>query len=427
MANKRSQQIQPGSTLAGRYEIIRVLGEGGMGCVFLAQHKQVKRNYALKLLWLTANDNQRTYQRFLQEARVAGSFDHANLASVYDYGETEDGHPFIVMDFVDGVSLHSILEQEEQIDLIRAIKIFLQICAGLTHIHGKGLVHRDLKPANIMVVQSNHGNGDSSNKEKGSRQDSDHAEEQIKIVDFGITKILAKSSESDEDSTKAGEVFGSPCYSGPEQCLGYPVDARSDIYALGCLMYHTLTGKRPFEGETAIETIVMQLHQSPLPFSAICPDRRMPHLLEQIIFKCLEKRPEDRYSSASAVAEELTAVLRRLTGSQQKPGSLQANIDTVKLNPVGSSKKKAGAFHLVTILAAILALVALAFFLSVKYRTVKHPQVTQPAATRDSRAAASESASQSVTDTAPTIPKRPTEAQHLQPPSSPATKTEPAN
>lgn len=347
MVVKRSKSVEPGSILADRYEVIRVIGEGGMGCVFLARHIQVGRIYALKLLWVSKDDDYQTYQRFLREARIAGSFSHVNLASVYDYGESEDGYPFIVMDYVDGFSLRDLLRRKEPIDVPRAIEIFIQICSGLTYVHERGLVHRDLKPSNVMVVDF-------------------EGEKKVKIVDFGITKVLEGSGQEEEDLTKAGEVFGSPCYSGPEQCLGYPVDARSDIYSLGCLMYHTLAGVKPFEGETTIETIVMHLHRTPPPFSLVCPERNIPEQLEKIVFKCLEKAPDDRYASMADVAADLSLVLESSDEAQEKTPRM--NIDKADLEARSAAFLRSckTAFRppvKVTITAVALALLALAFFL----------------------------------------------------------------
>ncbi|GEM_PF-1967700 len=301
MAQQKSHPIDAGATLAGRYELLKIIGQGGMGCVFLARHKQVGRHYAVKVLWRRHDEDKRICQRFLQEAKIAGSLSHVNLTSVYDYGETEEGYPFIVMDFVDGVSLSELLDSHERIDIPRAIGIFRQICAGLLYAHEKGLVHRDLKPANVMLV--NH-----------------EGAELVKIVDFGIAKVIAKPGENVQELTGSGEIFGSPYYASPEQCMGQSVDARSDVYSLGCLMFQVLTGHRPVEGENPIQTIIKHIQQQPPSFAEVRPDHGVPEALENIVLKCMAKSPDERYQSVAAVSEELSRFRPAGAGSGQAAG-----------------------------------------------------------------------------------------------------------
>lgn len=300
VAQKQLKETRLGSVLAGRYELVAVLGEGGMGSVFLARHQLVGRQYALKIMWATQKEDEARYKRFIQESRVAGSFNHPNLASVYDYGETEEAYPFMVMDLVAGVSLERLLNDEGPLDLQRAVRIFWQICAGLAYAHERGLVHRDVKPANIMILN-------------------DNGVDQVKIVDFGISKVLEHGGQTMPELTKAGELFGSPLYLSPEQCLGHAVDQRSDIYSLGCVMFQTLTGHPPFSGETSVETIVMHLH-APVP--PLTGRKERPALIteiEAIVDKCLAKEVEDRYQKVTEVACDLT----RLSEKAARPELVQ--------------------------------------------------------------------------------------------------------
>jgi serine/threonine protein kinase len=183
-----------------------------------------------------------------------------------------------VMDCLEGQNLNEILLKDVRIPIERAINIFRQTCLGLEHAHKNGVVHRDLKPSNLCLIQGEGGH------------------EIVKIVDFGIAKLLRDSGKEQTRLTQTGEVFGSPLYMSPEQCRAKPIDSRSDIYSLGCLMYECLTGKVPLEGETAYETMTMHVGKAPPPFSKIAPDLRLNASIEALVFRCLEKRPEDRYN-----------------------------------------------------------------------------------------------------------------------------------
>ncbi len=314
---RRYSTREAGSTLAGRYELLKILGQGGTGSVFMAKHTQVERIYAVKVLWKTKEHDERAYKRFLQEAKIAGSLCHANLTSVYDYGETDEGYPFLVMDFVDGVSLAELLKRCDVVDITRAVKLCVQICAGLSHAHDRGLVHRDLKPSNVMLV--------------------DHeGQEQVKIVDFGIAKVMVSAGKEQQNLTGTGEIFGTPFYASPEQCMGYTVDARSDIYSLGCLLYEILTGRKPIEGENTIQTILMHLQEPPAPFIEVRPDLNLPTSLEKIVFKCLEKKPEHRYQTVTDLSIDLGRFLDAARAGRN-------GVDTARTAAVAQSSAKSEA------------------------------------------------------------------------------------
>ncbi len=338
-----------GSTLAGRYELLKTLGQGGTGSVFMAKHTQVERICAVKVLWKTKEHDERAYKRFLLEAKIAGSLCHVNLTSVYDYGETDEGYPFLVMDFVDGVSLAEVLKQSGKVEITRAVKVCVQICAGLSHAHDRGLVHRDLKPSNIMLV--------------------DHeGQEQVKIVDFGIAKVMASANKEQQHLTGTGEIFGTPFYASPEQCMGYSVDGRSDIYSLGCVLYEILTGQKPIEGENTIQTILMHLQEPPAPFSEVCPDLDLPEQLEKIVFKCLEKKPEHRYQTVTDLSIDLGRFLNsKKSGRNGADAGRTAVIGQGSVRATGAVAKKGRltAFQPMTLLVVgiLSAGVALDFFL----------------------------------------------------------------
>ena len=177
-----------------------------------------------------------------------------------------------------------------RIPVERAINIFRQTCLGLEHAHKNGVVHRDLKPSNLCIIKGDGGS------------------ETVKIVDFGIAKLLPETGKEQTKLTQTGEVFGSPLYMSPEQCKARPIDSRSDIYSLGCLMYESLTGKPPLEGETAYETMTMHVSKTPPPFSKAAPDAHINRSIEALVFRCLEKVPEDRYQSAAEVLADLPTI-----------------------------------------------------------------------------------------------------------------------
>jgi serine/threonine-protein kinase len=378
-AQNRPRPIEVGSILAERYEVVETLGEGGMGCVYKVRHRQIGRIYAVKVMWRSKDYNERDYKRFLQEAKIAGSFTHANLASVYDYGETADGYAFMVMDYVDGISLAELLGQDRLIELNRAVNIFIQICAGLHYAHEKGLIHRDIKPSNIMVVQ-----------------EGDH--EHVKIVDFGITKVLSTTIDTEKDLTRAGEIFGSPFYISPEQCVGDEVDTRSDIYSLGCLMYQVLTGHKPFDGESAVETIIAHLHSAPHTFEEVCPDLKLPRRIEEIVLKCMERVPRDRYQSLSEVAVDLKDFARSPAheGYDRKELIAAKAAQDLSGKEATTSQKRITALAVIPAIAMTLGIVTFVFCKGMW--TVNHADTAAPQASQTSVQAPSQPIATTTTD-----------------------------
>jgi eukaryotic-like serine/threonine-protein kinase len=279
-----------GTLLDNRYEILEVLGGGGMGLVYKARHNLMKRIVAIKMLHKQFVGTGDALKRFQQEAQASSCLSLPNILTVYDFGLTPDGQPYMVMDYLDGYSLSDLLAKEGHLPVERSINIFVQACTALAHAHEKGVLHRDLKPSNIMLVNF------------------ENQKDFVKIVDFGIAKLLTRQGADAEQLTKTGEVFGSPLYMSPEQCRGKVLDARSDIYSVGCVMYKTLSGAPVFSGEELIELLFKQMSDAPAPFSEICPELKIPSELEEIVFKALAKEPENRYQSMN----ELRGVLRQL-------------------------------------------------------------------------------------------------------------------
>ncbi len=267
------------------------IGEGGMSVVYKARHVDLNRTVAIKVLLPHLTTNMKNLQRFKQEAVTASALSHPNLIRVENFGVTPEGRTFIIMDFVQGVSLADVIAKEGKIDPVRAVFIFVQAANALQHAHERNVIHRDLKPSNIMLV---------NNGEDG---------ESAKIVDFGIAKLLLDDEDQVQHLTQTGEVFGSPLYMSPEQCRGERLDNRSDIYSMGVLMYEALTGKAPIRGANVFETMQKQLSDIPDPIvDEKAPDSLLKRL-NTVVMKALEKDPSARYKEMSELETDLNNAL----------------------------------------------------------------------------------------------------------------------
>jgi serine/threonine-protein kinase len=316
-----------GTKLLGRLEILEILGCGGMGTVYKAYDLMMNRIVAIKMLHQHLTNNPEAVKRFHLEAQAASRLSLPNILTVHDFGVSDEGQPYMVMDYLEGVSLSDVLEKEKRLTVERSLSIFIQGCAGLAHAHQKGVLHRDLKPSNIMLVNY-----------------SDDQEDFVKIVDFGIAKILNRAGDAGSvNLTRTGEVYGSPLYMSPEQCRGMELDARSDLYSFGCVMYKTLTGLPVFTGSELIELLFKQVSEMPAKFAKICPEANIPPALEEIVFKSLAKHPDDRYSSMTALKDVLEAYKRKLTGEETGAMTPKAVADVGALQELiqKSSSRKA--------------------------------------------------------------------------------------
>ncbi len=288
IASNHSEQIV-GSIFDSRYEIIDFLGQGYMSKVYKAQHRTRKNISAIKITHPDAFGSMGVFARFQQELRITRQFNHRNVVGVHEIGA--EPKIYMIMEYVHGVSLAKMLDSASRLHYKRSLNIFRQICDGLSHIHERGVVHRDIKPSNIMLIND------------GASADL------VKIVDFGIAKSITRKDNVRTPFLKRG-LSGSPYYMSPEQCQEYNVDARSDIYAMGCLMYKTLTGHQPVTGHDVLECLQNQISFSPKSFAAVCPEIRIPDDLENIILKCLAKEREDRFQSASELKQALESVMK---------------------------------------------------------------------------------------------------------------------
>ena len=229
--------------VGGRYKVLSILGKGGMGLVYRVEQIFLGKELALKTIhknFLTDT----AVKRFALEARTAFAVDHPNIISVKAFGLLDDQIPFLAMEIVNGETLAELLQDSGPLPMAAALPIIIQVCHGLAHAHDCGVVHRDIKPSNIMILR------DLAIGTKGS----------VKILDFGIAKFSHREGGEIQALTKTGEIFGSPLYMSPEQCMGSQVDCRCDIYSLGCVIFEILTGKAPFIGKNALATLMM--HQS---------------------------------------------------------------------------------------------------------------------------------------------------------------------
>jgi serine/threonine protein kinase len=283
--DRASEERLIGQTFADRYEIIQLLGKGGMGIVYKARHKFMNRQVAIKILhpFLLADLN--NMKRFRQEAEATSALQHPNVIQIFDFGLTTSGEAFLVMEFLEGTSLDILLDKVETLSVERAVDIFLQCCDALEHAHSHGIIHRDLKPSNVVLIN-----------QRGS---SDF----IKLVDFGIAKFTAP--ERNNNFTQDQTVRGSPGYMSPEQCQALKLDARSDIYSFGCVMYEALTGAPPFPADNAIDAMYMHCRTKPESICSLMPPGTIPQQLDEIILQSLAKDPAERQQTVGQLKRDL--------------------------------------------------------------------------------------------------------------------------
>ncbi len=280
------ENLDEGRVFADKYLIENLLGAGGVGAVFKAKHLYIDRYVALKLLQPQLSQDRLAMRTFQREAMAIANVQHKNIVSVYDFGISCNQEPFLVMEYVDGTDLAEILTKESTLSVQRVINLAVQICSGLVEAHSKGIIHCDLKPSNILILGQD-------------------PQETVKLVDFGLAQILPHESTVQSQLTDKFFVCGTPLYMPPEQCAGEQLDARSDIYSLGCILYEALTGVRIFEGKTALETFAKQSVFVPPPMSSIHPQRQFSAALEACVSSMLAKKPADRPQSMKEVMKQL--------------------------------------------------------------------------------------------------------------------------
>jgi serine/threonine protein kinase len=273
-----------GKTIRGKYRVLKKLGAGGMGAVYLAEQLSIGRKVALKVLQREFAMNDEFIKRFHQEARLAASLNHRHVITIHDFDQTDDGNLFIAMEYVEGQNLKSIIQQRP-LKLARALRFAVQIAEGLSAAHRAGVIHRDIKPENIMILQ---------------------VLEEVRLMDFGISRL--RDTETLARLTRPGMIMGTPAYMAPEQIEGHEVDEKSDIYAFGVVLYEMLTGETPFKAPTPTALLMKHIKELPVPLRQLRAD--VPGGVEHLVMQTLEKQPERRQSAMEEIAIELRRIER---------------------------------------------------------------------------------------------------------------------
>ncbi len=279
-----------GKKIEGKYEVQSILGEGGMAIVYKAYHTKMERLVVIKVMqgWLLSNKN--AVERFERESKMTAKLAHPNIVTVFDYGVLNQKEPYLVMEYIKGESLGDKIARQGALPFATAAGIIIQICRGLQEAHSVGIIHRDLKPDNILL------------------QDRSDRPDWVKIVDFGISHLV----QGNKRLTKTGKMVGTPEYIAPEQLKDKPLDIRTDLYALGIILYETLTGRVPFEGESAEGILMKHLLEPPPPLSFHNDDFAEGTPFDAIIAKALRKEPDERYQTATEFRLDVEEALNKV-------------------------------------------------------------------------------------------------------------------
>ncbi|HXM37978.1 MAG TPA: serine/threonine-protein kinase [Gemmatimonadales bacterium] len=317
-----------GQVVADRYHVVKKLGEGGMGQVYLAEHVKMGRRSAIKVMNPSMVHDPDAVARFNREASNASRITHPNVCAIYDFGETPDGLIYLAMEFIEGEPLTDLLERDGALPVPRAASIFQQTADALQAAHDLGIVHRDLKPDNIMLTRRK-GGGDT-----------------VKVVDFGIAKAVG-GDQPGQQVTKTGLVVGTPEFMSPEQLSGDALDGRSDLYSLALVFYRMLSGKLPFEATTVQETMIKRLTDEPMKLAESRPDVSFPPGLQAVLDTALARSPIDRYQTVAKFAADVAAVTggRAPTAAvpQTRDGSSDTAGKTQLLDPsAGATQRMSG-------------------------------------------------------------------------------------
>lgn len=338
-----------GEILSSKYEILEALGSGASSVVYKVKRLPGGEIFAAKILHRYLIEKEDTYKRFVQEAQATMRLSHPNIIKTYEFNQSSE-MPYFIMDYIEGTTLCD-LTGGGPLNLIRAWNLFLQIADAVEYAHKEGVIHRSIKPGNIMIC-----------KDKSGR-------ESAVVSDFGLAKLLPSSGQELQELTAKGAILGSPLYMSPEQCMGREADARTDVYAMGCLMYECISGKPPLKGEGIIQTMSKHLSDLPEGFDAICPELKIPPHVQAIVLKCLAKRPEERYESMEQLKKDL---LRYQQGKRPKAMSSTASFRVAESKPNEKEKDPDRILKLTLVLIFILLLGLVA------YAVITGPQRKSP-------------------------------------------------
>ena len=291
--------LEAGTVIAGRYKVVRLIGKGGMGVVYRAEHVHMRKTVALKVLHREYLKVEEVVARFEREAVAAARIEHPNVVAASDFGKLEDGSFYLVLEFVDGQSLRSLIEKSGPLPMARTIRIAQQTLFALGAAHGNHIVHRDLKPDNVMLVADAEG------------------EDRVKVLDFGIARVAGPDQSRDATKlTQMGMVMGTVAYMSPEQATGQPVDERADLYSFGVMLYEMIAGVVPFDAELPSQVLARQLVEEPPPLPVGTPEP-----LVRLVMDLMQKKPEDRPASAQEVLERLAELTATPSGRVVAPPS----------------------------------------------------------------------------------------------------------
>ncbi|HET7506069.1 MAG TPA: protein kinase, partial [Kofleriaceae bacterium] len=316
-----------GREIAGRYRMLAKLGEGGMGAVYRAEQISLKRTVAVKLLRPDVVGNQVLLRRFNAEAEAIAKLSHPNTVNIYDFGQDGDGTLFIAMEYIEGRSLRSVIQREAPVPPRRALAIAMQVAASLTDAHAHAIIHRDLKPDNVML------------------QDRGRERDVARVLDFGIAKLRDDTRATQMAMTQQGDMLGTPQYMAPEQIRAERVDGRTDIYALGCMLYEMVTARLPYEATTIMAMLSKHLLESPVAPSQRRPELGLPVALDQLILAAMAKDPAARPPTMEAFSEQLAALYAALPPDGARgPVRAEAGVPSVPQALAPDSQGGAGGF-----------------------------------------------------------------------------------
>ncbi len=297
---------KPPDQFAGRYKILQSIGEGGVGVVYQAYDQNLKRTVAIKTLRFSG-DNRKRVLRFQREAKAASKLKHPGLVEVFDFGITDDGTPFLSMEFIEGTALSKFLQQRGRVPCLEALQITFLIARAMDHAHANRVIHRDLKPSNILMIEEAGG------------------DMRIKIVDFGLAAVLEEDSPA-KTLTPTHAISGSPNYMSPEQIRLERVDERTDIYSLGCIFYELISGKPPFDSQTTLEILERQVTTAPLPLQQSTEPGLVPDSVQHLADKMLAKQPGERFESMKALKEAIMHNIVELKSSAERKTAFENSL-----------------------------------------------------------------------------------------------------